>query len=112
MTPSQKSWLATALATRPGQKHKDLGRYTRQTFGYISGIDECPLCGKHPTKKGHGPCLANLPGVDNACCGHGEDEAPYATLTSGFCLRGKALAVYLEKVGRMKRFREMYYGGE
>jgi hypothetical protein len=44
--------------------------------------------------------MANLPGVDNACCGHGFDT-PYATLSSGFCLRGKTLLIYLERVGKL-----------
>jgi hypothetical protein len=109
MTPTQKKWLATALATRPGQKHKDLGKYKRQTFGCATNISEgCRICGKYPTRKGHDPCLANLPGVYNACCGHGA-WPPYATLTNGFCLVGKALEIYLEKVARMKRFREMHH---
>jgi hypothetical protein len=31
----------------------------------------CPRCGKLPTPEGHDPCIANLPGVAAACCGHG-----------------------------------------
>lgn len=31
----------------------------------------CPKCGQYMTKDGHDPCIANLPGVKNACCGHG-----------------------------------------
>ena len=106
---AQRKWLATALAARPGQPHRNLGRYRRQTIGYASGVSEdrpCPLCGKPPTRRGYDPCLANLPSVNNACCGHGM-YTPYATLTSGFCLRGKALETYLRKVGRLQRFRKM-----
>ena len=32
---------------------------------------ECPFCGKYETSEGHDPCIANLPGVKHACCGHG-----------------------------------------
>jgi len=32
----------------------------------------CPKCGYYPTKKGHDHCIANLPGVEFACCGHGK----------------------------------------
>ncbi len=35
----------------------------------------CGVCKKHWTKEGHDPCIGTLPGVKNACCGHGEDEA-------------------------------------
>ena len=34
----------------------------------------CPKCGLLPTKDGHDPCIANLPGVLFACCGHGVEE--------------------------------------
>lgn len=35
----------------------------------------CTRCSKMPTKDGHDACIANLPGVRNACCGHGTSEA-------------------------------------
>ncbi len=31
----------------------------------------CLLCGECQTEKGHDPCIADIPGVDFACCGHG-----------------------------------------
>src|SRR5262249_1254975 len=31
----------------------------------------CAKCGGHRTPEGHDPCIANLPGVTSACCGHG-----------------------------------------
>ena len=34
----------------------------------------CPKCKKLPTAEGHDPCIADLPGVANACCGHGVDK--------------------------------------
>lgn len=35
---------------------------------------KCPKCGKLPTKDGYDACLGYLPGVKNACCGHGVEE--------------------------------------
>lgn len=32
----------------------------------------CNFCDRPPTAEGHDPCIANLPGVEYACCGHGE----------------------------------------
>jgi len=32
----------------------------------------CGHCGKHRTIDGHDDCLGTLPGVKNACCGHGD----------------------------------------
>lgn len=116
MTPSQKKWLASVLATQPGGRHKDLGRFRTQGFhvGMIAPLpaipgypgvpgSPCDICGKRSTAKGHDPGMANLPGVVNACCGHGLNR-PHATLSNFFCLRGKALRIYLEKVGRLERF--------
>ena len=31
----------------------------------------CTLCRKLPTAEGHDACLGEIPGVLNACCGHG-----------------------------------------
>lgn len=42
----------------------------------------------------HDPCIANLPGTYQACCGHGQDKSPnsggpagYAALKDGRCIR-------------------------
>lgn len=34
----------------------------------------CAKCGKLPTPEGHDACIANLPGVKFACCGHGKGD--------------------------------------
>ena len=43
---------------------------------------KCPLCGKNPSKEGHDACIANLPDVKFACCGHGV-EKPYVHFNNG-----------------------------
>lgn len=48
---------------------------------------KCPKCGKCVTKDGHDPCIANLPGVENACCGHGIKEG-YIAFKNGPVIRG------------------------
>jgi hypothetical protein len=35
---------------------------------------KCPKCHKLPDENEHDACLGNLPGVKNACCGHGGHE--------------------------------------
>jgi hypothetical protein len=35
------------------------------------GKDLCRICGETRTREGHDPCIARLPGVRSACCGHG-----------------------------------------
>jgi hypothetical protein len=51
----------------------------------------CIRCGQMPTKDGHDACIANLPGVRNACCGHGVQQG-YVQFENGKVIRG-----YFEK---------------
>jgi hypothetical protein len=53
-----------------------------------SGVRPCPRCGELPTPEGHDPCIANLPGVRAACCGHGV-EAGYVAFNTGHVIRGE-----------------------
>lgn len=43
----------------------------------------CGHCGEHATAKGHDACIANLPGVMNACCGHGDPIDAYVQFRDG-----------------------------
>ncbi len=38
---------------------------------------DCGHCGKPQTPEGHDGCLGTIPGVVNACCGHGDKAAAY-----------------------------------
>jgi hypothetical protein len=50
----------------------------------------CKKCGaEKPTEAGHDPCIANLPGVRNACCGHGDDSMSYVQFLNGTSIHGK-----------------------
>jgi hypothetical protein len=51
---------------------------------------DCHECGKPPTVEGHDPCLGTLPGVQNACCGHGDPTQAYIQYEDGRDLRGAA----------------------
>ena len=48
----------------------------------------CPKCGEGVTPEGHDPCITNLPGVTNACCGHGSSEGGYIQFSDGRIIRG------------------------
>jgi hypothetical protein len=49
----------------------------------------CPKCGQVRLENGHDPCIAELPGVLNACCGHGaKAKAGYVMFGNGVVLRG------------------------
>jgi hypothetical protein len=63
----------------------------------------CKGCGVNITPNSHDPCIANLPGTSQACCGHGTERTPrgnlagYAALSDGRtirfsgCMRGKGV---------------------
>lgn len=54
----------------------------------------CGHCGLGYTKEGHDGCLGTLPGIMNACCGHGEAKNAYVQFMDGHCIRGEnALAI-------------------
>lgn len=37
----------------------------------VTDVLECPKCKEKSSRLEHDPCLKDLPGVMNACCGHG-----------------------------------------
>jgi len=47
----------------------------------------CKKCNKLPVNE-HDACIANLPGVSNACCGHGTQDG-YVQFMNGEIIRGK-----------------------
>lgn len=58
--------------------------------GYGGEIRECAKCRRVFEGSNIGdadPCLGNLPGVDNACCGHGVPELAYIRFTNGTVIK-------------------------
>lgn len=54
-----------------------------------NNLRPCTKCGLHPNDfGGDDPCIAGLPGVRNACCGHGRDDA-YVEFDDGRILIGQ-----------------------
>lgn len=43
----------------------------------------CGRCGRERTPEGHDACLGTIPGVMNACCGHGCDGEAYIQYADG-----------------------------
>jgi hypothetical protein len=82
LTKRHRQWLASALATPENGAHPDLGRYAEQDFSHGRGGGACERCGLPvgPPHEGDDPCLSDLPGVVNACCGHGWGTGSDATL--------------------------------
>lgn len=68
-----------------------------QDFQYVQGVEflsivgrkPCPKCGGDPNDfDGQDPCIAHLPGVRRACCGHGKKEGEIF-FENGIKIRGK-----------------------
>ncbi|AUN96444.1 hypothetical protein C0099_11205 [Pseudazoarcus pumilus] len=58
--------------------------------GYGGTMRPCIVCGSEKWS-GDGDvdeCLGLLPGVTNACCGHGDRDTSYVVFESGVVLRG------------------------
>ena len=65
---------------------------TGEEFDILSREDRkrpCAKCGVLPTVEGHDACIANLPGVAYACCGHGDTSRCYIKFEDGTIVRGE-----------------------
>lgn len=54
----------------------------------VTDVRPCGSCHRRRTERGHDPCIADLPGVSNACCGHGHGGA-YVQLDDGTHIGGQ-----------------------
>lgn len=50
---------------------------------------DCGFCGLSNTKEGHDGCLDTLPGLMNACCGHGELNEAFVQFWDGKIIKGQ-----------------------
>ena len=72
--------------------HKVTWNDHKGRWEYPDGIDiksedrPCTRCGKEQSNK-HDACIASLPGVRFACCGHGQGEG-YIHFNDGRMIRG------------------------
>lgn len=56
--------------------------------GYGGEFRPCAKCGALMNDHEPDRCLGQLPGVDNACCGHGRREESYVRFKNGVVLLG------------------------
>ena len=90
----EKTWADNNICTQINEKTQELingGKHVVIT-GFVFGdegerIDneKCSKCNKQRTEEGYDACLGYLPGVKNACCGHGEEG--YIQFENGTILR-------------------------
>lgn len=72
------------------------------------GAASCGHCGLSRTPEGHDGCIGTLPGVTNACCGHGGTaEGAYVQFSFGSrpfvdnCLRDDAALAFIHREEKM-----------
>ncbi|NIR52905.1 hypothetical protein GWO43_30255 [candidate division KSB1 bacterium] len=57
----------------------------------------CGYCGRPDTPEGHDGCLGTLPGVNNACCGHGNEREAYVQFEDGKRKGGREALKWIEE---------------
>jgi hypothetical protein len=61
----------------------------------------CGHCNLERTTEGHDGCLGTLPGLMNACCGHGGNaEGVYVQFLDGTCIRDNDAKTIIEILKR------------
>ncbi len=58
----------------------------------------CGHCGLNNTSEGHDGCLGILPGITNACCGHGDVNEAYIQFSNYECIRGDEALKLIEQI--------------
>ena len=87
-----------AIYTDDGEtwRYTDTGERTVET----NRERPCGHCGLYSGKDGHDPCIGELQGVMNACCGHGSSDEAYVQWWSGAEIRGDAACEYIQENSR------------
>lgn len=62
----------------------------------------CGFCNKPNRSDDHDACLGTLPGIMNACCGHGVEKEAYVQFLDGKCARGKSALIILNELKKWK----------
>jgi hypothetical protein len=69
--------------------------YSSDKTPTVGNERDCGFCDKGNTPEGHDGCLGTLPGVKNACCGHGRSDEAYVQFEKGSDLRGVDAHVWI-----------------
>ena len=65
---------------------------------------KCGRCGIKPTSEGHDGCLGTLPGLMNACCGHGETSKAYIQFLDKSVVRGKSATIIITELKKVNQY--------
>lgn len=61
----------------------------------------CGYCGVNKTLDGHDYCIRDLPGVMNACCGHGSINEAYIQFNNGDRISGENVFNWLQTTNKI-----------
>lgn len=66
---------------------------------------ECGHCEIENSIEGHDGCIGTLPGVINACCGHGIEDEAYIQFDYGHCVYGHCVygIAAIKIINRLKK---------
>lgn len=62
----------------------ETGKFVKETWKEMP----CGYCNVKDTAVGHDGCLGTLPGIMNACCGHGRVNEAFLQFLDGTIIRG------------------------
>lgn len=71
----------------------------------------CFKCGRQNTQKGHDACLGTLPGIMNACCGHGTIKDTYVQFLDGVSIHGESACIIIKELKKKIYLRQRLTGG-
>ena len=87
-----------------GHKIERLGdefAYSDTKTPTANNVRACGYCGLGNTKEGHDGCLGELPGIMNACCGHGVKRDAYVQFLDGVSIHGESAGVILDELKKL-----------
>ena len=78
-------------------------RYSDTLEPTVGSERPCGHCHKSAGPDGHDPCLGTLPGVSNACCGHGVEDEAYVSLEDGMRHAGREALQLMDRLKEIGR---------
>ncbi len=79
---------------------RDVWRYVDSNEPTVGAERSCGVCLEPTGPSGHDPCIGEVPGAINACCGHGEEQEAYVEYPDGVRVSGMdAIRVFQTQLG-------------
>ena len=82
------AWLFKDTNELVSEKHKEVA---------------CGYCNANNTEDDHDGCIGRLPGVINACCGHGIENDSYIQFSDKFVISGKKATVIINRLLELRK---------